>query len=330
MVIFEFGVEDLARLRFAISPMWEVVASLRRLRDPSGAGPHVSWVAGLRGRLTGIELGPALMLTPARGYVPDFMSPPPTTPLARFEDEIELVRATPAKQVRRDLQLLLGRRRPPAALEPFVDTPRRAVRHLADQLERYWAVAIEPHWPRIHALLEADLAHRARRLTEGGPAAIFPDLHRSVSWHDGAVHADVPHDGVTALGGRGLLLVPSAFSWIGPATIDEAPWQPTLIYPARGVAMLWEEGRERTPQALAAVVGDTRAALLAELDAPRSTTDVARLLRITPGGASQHIGALREAGLLTGRRVGRSVLYVRTPLADALVSGAPSVDSSAR
>jgi predicted ArsR family transcriptional regulator len=48
--------------------------------------------------------------------------------------------------------------------------------------------------------------------------------------------------------------------------------------------------------ALARVIGHTRAALLAELDAPRSTTDVARLLDITPGGASQHLGALRDAG----------------------------------
>jgi DNA-binding transcriptional ArsR family regulator len=87
------------------------------------------------------------------------------------------------------------------------------------------------------------------------------------------------------------------------------------------VATLWESGGERTPRALAAVIGQTRAALLAELDAPRSTTDVALLVGITPGGASQHIGALRQAGLVAGRRAGRSVLYVRTPLADALVAG---------
>lgn len=125
------------------------------------------------------------------------------------------------------------------------------------------------------------------------------------------------------LGGRGLLLVPSAFASDVPVTITEPPWQPTLIYPARGVATLWESGGERTPKALAAVIGQTRAALLAELDAPRSTTDVARLLGITPGGASQHVGALRAAGLVAGRREGRSVLYVRTPLADALVAGGP-------
>src|SRR4051794_7917583 len=178
MARYEFGVEDLLQLRFAISPMWEVVASLRRLRDPAGAGVHVPWVAGLRdGRLAGVDLAPALSLTPPTGYVPDFISPPPTTPLARFEDEIEVVRNTPPRQVGRELALMLGRKRPPPVLEPFLKTPKRAVRLLAAELERYWALAIEPHWPRIRALLETDIAHRAQRLTEGGPAALFADLH---------------------------------------------------------------------------------------------------------------------------------------------------------
>src|SRR3954469_20199088 len=322
MATYEFGLEDLTRLRFAISPMWEVVASLRRLRAPTGAGIHLPWLNGLRGgALEGIDLSAALTLTPTVGYVPDFMSPPPTTPLARFEDEIELVRKTSPKQVASDMRLCRGRRKLPPVLEPFDTRPRQAVRELADVLERYWQRALEPHWPRIRALLEADIAHRARSLTEGGPAALFDDLHDVISWRDGVLSVDQPYQGHVMLGGQGLLLVPSAFAWIAPATITEAPWQPTLIYPARGVATLWESGGERTPEALANVVGRTRAALLAELDAPRSTTDVARLLEITPGGASQHIAALKEAGLVAGRREGRAVLYVRTPLADDLVAG---------
>jgi DNA-binding transcriptional ArsR family regulator len=322
MATYEFGLEDLARLRFAISPMWEVVASLRRLRDPAGAGVHLPWVDELRGgKLAGVDLSAALTLTPAMGYVPDFLSPPPTTPLARFEDEIELVRTTPPKQIRTDLRILLGRRKTPPVLKPLENTPKRAVRLLADQLEAYWAIAIEPHWPRVKALLEADIAHRARRLTEAGPAGLFADLHPAITWHDGILDVDQPFKGHVRLEGRGLVMVPSAFSWIAPATITEPPWQPTLIYPARGVATLWDTGGERTPQALARVIGGSRAALLAELDAPRSTTDLARLLEITPGGASQHLGSLRDAGLVVSRREGRVVLYVRTPLADALVAG---------
>src|SRR3954454_15650400 len=324
MATYEFGLEALTRLRFAISPMWEVVASLRRLRAPSGAGIHLPWLNQLRdsGALQDIDLAAALTLTPTVGYVPDFLSPPPTTPQARFEDEIELVRATSPKQVAYDLRLYRGRRKLPAVLEPFETQPRKAVRRLADALERYWQRALEPHWPRIRALLEADISHRARSLTEGGAAALFADLHPTITWREdeATLYAELPFRGHVVLGGQGLLLVPSVFSWLGPATLTEAPWQPTLLYPARGVATLWDTGADRTPAALANVIGRTRAALLAELDAPRSTTDVARLLGITAGGASQHLGALRAAGLVTGRREGRVVLYVRTPLADALVT----------
>src|SRR3954469_21282404 len=114
MATYEFGLEDLTRLRFAISPMWEVVASLRRLRAPSGAGIHLPWLNGLRGgALEGIDLSAALTVTPTVGYVPDFMSPPPTAPPAGFEDEIELVRKTSPKQVAYDMGLFRGRRRLP-------------------------------------------------------------------------------------------------------------------------------------------------------------------------------------------------------------------------
>src|SRR4051812_21174300 len=150
MATYEFGIEDLARLRFAISPMWEVVASLRRLRDPAGAGIHLPWISELRGgKLQGIDLSAALRLTPPRGYVPDFLSPPPTTPLARFEDEIDLVRATKPHQVRNDLRILLkdSKQALPAVLEPFQKTPTRAIKRLANELERYYAIALEPYWP---------------------------------------------------------------------------------------------------------------------------------------------------------------------------------------
>ena len=42
-------------------------------------------------------------------------------------------------------------------------------------------------------------------------------------------------------------------------------------------------------------------------------------LALSPGGTSHHLTVLRDAGLLATRRDGRSVLYVRTTVADALV-----------
>ena len=121
------------------------------------------------------------------------------------------------------------------------------------------------------------------------------------------------------LAGRGLLLVPSVFSPHKTSAMTEEPWQPTVIYPARGVALLWEEART-APEALSKVLGRSRAALLADLDAPRTTTDLAQRLEMTPGGVSQHLTALKESGFVTARRNGRVVLYCRSELADQLVA----------
>jgi DNA-binding transcriptional ArsR family regulator len=303
--------------------MGEVVASLRALRAPDRATLHLPWIEETRGRLAELDLLPVLAMLPPTGYIPDFLTPPPTTPLASFADELATFRATPARQVRYDMSLFLGRRRPPTVLEPFVKRPKQALARLTDVLERYWEVAMAPHWPRVRALLEADLQHRARRLTDGGPAALFSDLHHQVSWSHASVALDIAYETDVELGGRGLLLVPSAFASNCPWALTEPPWQPTVLYPARGLALLWEPGLPAVPEALAGVLGRTRAGLLLALDAPRSTVEVARRLEISPGGASQHLTALRDAGLVSARRAGRTVLYARTPLGEAL-AGSPA------
>jgi DNA-binding transcriptional ArsR family regulator len=325
MTTFVFGLEDLARTRFAISPMWELVSSIRALRNPAEGALLVPWFERVRPKLPPLDLAAALALTPPKGYIPDFISPPPTTPLAVFEEELELVGSTPVAQVRHDVETLARlqyRRAVPEVLRPFLDHPRKALNRLAKSLAAYWEVAIAPYWPRVDALLHADVHHRARRLTEGGPAALFADLHPTVHWDDGELLVEQEYQAVVPLEGRSLLLVPSAFGWVAPATMTEDPWQPTVFYPARGVATLWEAGVAEAPEALAAVLGRGRADLLAALHAPCSTSDIARRLGITPGAVSQHIGALRAAGLVASDREGRNVLHARTALADALVGGA--------
>ena len=114
--------------------------------------------------------------------------------------------------------------------------------------------------------------------------------------------------------------MPSAFQWARPATIELSPWQPTLVYPARGIATLWDAGTHAA-DGLVRLLAPTRSAILAVLDAPRSTADIARLLSMSPAGASHHLTTLRDAGLASARREGRTVLYVRTPTGDALAGG---------
>jgi DNA-binding transcriptional ArsR family regulator len=276
--------------------------------------------------LRGLDLLPLLGLVPPTGYIPDFLTPPPNTPLASFDDEIEAVRSTPTARIRKEVGLRMEDGLSPELGEPFLRSPRRAAERLADSLADYWEVALEPHWPRVRALLEADLLYRSRRLTEGGPTVLFADLDPAIHWRDEGLEVDIAYTTKVHLAGRELLFVPTAFP-AHPAAITSSHWQPTVMYPARGVALLWESGQEPPAEALAAVLGRGRASVLLTLDAPRTTGDVARRLEITPGGASQHLSSLKAAGLVSSNRHGRSVLYARSPLADELVRTAGRVNA---
>lgn len=310
--------QDLAATRFAISAAWELAASLTVRRDPSRAAIHLPWIAASAQRLEGLDLREPLALTPPRAYMPDFLTPPPDSPMPSIDDDLARVRATEADQVAWEL----GHMEPPqriASLDGLVDT-----------LDAYFRRAIGPWWARIVAQLQADVHHRARLLAEAGPAALFSDLHPTVRWDDGRLVIRHRHDEHLDLAGRGLVLVPSVFAWQNPAIITRLPWQPTLIYPSRGLGLLWDPGPDGGEPALAAVLGGTRARVLVACRTPTSTTAVAERLGISPASASQHLGVLRAAGLVVAERDRRRVLHRRTTLGDDLVAGRPSAGRAAR
>src|SRR3954447_1338074 len=159
MVVFSFSVEDMARVRFAVSPIWELAASLQTLRDPGRSATHVRWVRSLRGKLSDLDLAAALRLTPAQGYVPDFLTPPPSGPLAEIDEQLAEMRRVPPDQVAREVGWCLQRRPAPPALAPFGTDPAAALAHLADQLEAYWERAPAPPPPPLRPPPAAHPAH---------------------------------------------------------------------------------------------------------------------------------------------------------------------------
>jgi DNA-binding transcriptional ArsR family regulator len=177
-----------------------------------------------------------------------------------------------------------------------------------------------PHWPRMRNLLEGDLLHRARQYAERGPAGVFADLHPAIRWEDRTLYLDErPEELSRTLNGEGLLLAPSIFVWPRLLYRTDSPGQAVITYPVRAVATLWERGTAPSSDALAAVIGRSRALLLAELDTPASTTDLSRRTGLSPANVSEQLTLLLSAGLVTKHRVGRAVLYVRTPRAQALL-----------
>ena len=263
---------------------------LRRAGAEGGATVDLPWAVEARRNTADLDLAVLRALQPDDVYSPDFIHPPPTSPLAEIEDELSVMLATPAEQVRAEVRDSYRDRALPPALEPFIDDPADAVASLAELVREYWDRTLASHWPRLRALLDGDILYRAQATVDPGE--------------------------------RGLLFVPSVFVWPAVLLITATPWQPTLIYPARGVGTLWEPGAPRPPGALAALLGRSRAIVLLALDRPRTTTDLARALGLSAGGASQQLAVLRDAGLVHGHRVGRVVLYLRTPAGDDLLAAA--------
>ena len=317
MIRWRFTPDDVARIRFAFSPLNELVLSLIVLRAPERHSLHLPWVRATRPHLSDLDLSEVFALVPLRGDTADFLTPPPTSPLPDFSSELELVRRMPPDRVVAELAEIHQLAAPIA--DRIRADPEAAISRIADTLQAYWDIALAEHWPLIHALLEADVLWRARRLATGGARALFEDLHETITWHGEWLSATDPHDHSGALSGEGLLLTPCTMAWPTVRKMIE-PYQPTITYPPRGIATLWETGPAPTPHALAALIGRSRAAMLIALVEPISTTTLAQRLSITTGAVSQHLSVLLDCGLVTRSRVGRSVLYRRTRSGDTLAA----------
>lgn len=319
MIRYRFGRTDLLRTRFAIAPLMELLGATYVLRSPDRSVVHSRWREWARPRTGRLDLSLLDVATPlVSRYWPVFVGPPPLTPHAEIGDELERVLATPPERVRAEIMRTYPSG-PPAAARPFVDEPDRALRDVVRQMAAFWDVAVAPWWPSISAVLEAEIAARARRLVTTGSRAAFDDLHASVTWDDGvlAIRPTTKEPADVDLAGRGLLLIPAAFVWpkVWPRT--DPPWDPALVYPAPGIGDLWAPGGP-SGNALESLIGSRRARILAELARPASTLELARRLGVSAGGVSDHLSVLRRAGLVTRHREGREVIYARTRKGDLL------------
>lgn len=314
MIEIELGVDDLASLRFAVSPLQETCHSLWALRDPGDFPLHLRWLRMVRQQLPVLDGELLTALVSERRWLPDFITPRPLSRVPEMYEELQTVRNTDPAAVRRDVETAYKDQRMPAVLR---GDPVALRDRIADTLEAYWRSALEPHWPRMRAVLEADILYRAQLLAGGGAAALFADLHPNVHWDSGVLRLHPMGTRSRVPAGSGLTLCPTLFGRKATAPIGEVP---RVDYPARGVATLWKAVAVSPGESLAALIGRPKAAILAALDAPDSTASLSRALGVTPSAVSQHLAVLGACGLVTRARAGRAVLYARSELGDRLVA----------
>ena len=315
--------DDVGSVRFGISPLCELGLSIRAIRDPARFPLQLGWLRRTEEARTRLDMRTLSGLIDERMWTPDFLNPRPTSPLTRLDDELAGLLTTPPEVFRADLVAVHGH-----VPEVFTGSASAALRRIVQALRQLWETCFEPYWPRMRAVLEADIVYRGRQAAQSGLSAMLNGLSTRVAYDHGVIEVRLadPTPRTRAVGGDGLTLVPTMFTRRASAPVSDGP--PMIMYSARGQGALWEAEPVANPAAVAAVLGETRASLLVALGDPASSTELGVRLGVTASAVNQHLRVLRDAGLLVSTRYGRSVLYLRSELGSALLEARPGESSS--
>jgi hypothetical protein len=306
--VFRIGPGDWTRCRFAYTRLQQVANAVRLLREPLPAGAP-PWVEHLHRTARAEDFHPLLRLMPKRAFGVDFLTPP-GGPKDSWADELDRVAGTDPELVRDEVARCLTEQGLPVDVDP--DLPRLV--HLVDDA---WRRLVQPFWPQVQDVLEADIARRAGAVAAGGLGAGLADLAPDATLVGSAVIVGTGATADVDLKGRGLLLMPHAY---GPTTgaLWEPPWEPSIVYPAAG-AWAFRAAPEAS-EALARLLGATRARLLIALVDPATTSGLAARCELPLSSVSEHLAVLRAAGLVSAVRRRYAVQHRRTPLGDALAA----------
>ena len=321
VITFVLDSAVLGNTRFAFSPLAETTLSLRALQEPHAGHVMAPWIRWAREHLDDIDMALVAAAAPAGRWVPSCLVPPSEGPAVTIDAQLADLAAGGPSVLAADLDLAWqGQPRRQAARRLVAGDPATFT-ELIGQLGKYWEACIEPFWPRMCAVLEDDVSHRVQVLVRSGLYEMLNDLHPEAHIEGDRLLVHKPHHDTATFHATAMTLVPSVFAWPRLILEDGEPGCFELTYSARGVARVWDALTEmsREPDPLAALLGRTRAAILARVAVPISTTQLARELQQSPASVSQHLTVLREAGLVTSRRSGRSVLYRQTGLAQSML-----------
>ncbi|MBW3363098.1 winged helix-turn-helix domain-containing protein [Streptomyces microflavus] len=333
MLRIHFTSKDLAQVTLGHNssmPVSEAVMSLQALRR--GSGPRFSAWRHLTGKQLPARASLLGSLVPASGWAPDFLTPGPdhASPTTGVFDAI---RATPRRRLAAELRRLSSHHRLPAWTQLLADGDREALDAVTDTLTDYYDVAVAPYTDRMRAVLDADRAWRVHTMARVGVGAVLAGLHPQVRWEEPVLEL-AGHAGQGQvdfhLEGRGLLLSAHIFCGSRPRAMLNRVGPSVLVY-----APVWNlqsdslvaapaDARPRASTALATLLGRTRAAVLEALASPagHSTKQLAESLAISPATASEHVTALRAAGLVTSLRQANMVRHTATALGKSLISTA--------
>ncbi|MEU8124879.1 DUF5937 family protein [Spirillospora sp. NPDC049024] len=317
MIEFELGVDALWATRMGYSPLGELACSLRALGSPGSVPLLRPLLRHVPGQVAAEDLRLLRLAVPDGRFVPDFLYPADLDPSVSLDDQLAGVEALSLARYEAELSQVWAPAPVPA---PLSGESGRA--QLVRALHNYAEHVLAPIRPHLRAALDAEVGQRAERATRDGLNGMFTDLHPEIRVDGTRLTITKAHHACTGLARASITLVPSVFVWPRLVVVNRSPGNVQLHYPVREIGRTWGDigSTNRSEDALAALIGATRASILRDLTIPRSTSQLAQMLGISPGGISTHLSILRRNGLVTATRHGRSVLYRRTMLGTSVAA----------
>lgn len=312
---------DLANLSFVADPAWNVCSSLSVLVFPSAGALR----AGLVSALADTDI-PSLQLL--RGLTNDpLTSPPVLTPhdaidVRSGDRVVERLRATVTGSSEAELAAGLANLQKQRTDSDL--TTASFAELVADALVEYWSTILAPFWGAAQAVVIDDIGFRGQSLATQGLGPTLNSLSPRIKFTGTTLELAHPLDVELGLDGRRPMLIPVAFSCAGGflayIPVESDPPEETLCigYPAKGLGRIWEKPDDSQPEALAGLLGATRASVLAAARLPVTTSEIAERLFISPATASEHLNVLARAGILDRTRQGRVVYYQTSAIGRAL------------
>src|SRR5947207_726908 len=196
MIRMPVAAQDLAETRLIYTPLWEAVLSYRAVACPDRPTLPVPWAMQLGRDAARIDLRPLRAALADRTVLFVFLFPMPSGHDVGFDEQLEQLRATDPDDVAEQViwHFESMDEAPVPELRPFLDRPRSSIDRLASALTSYWEGAFRPHWPRLRAVLEADLLHRGKVVAVHGAAPMLRGLHPEIPWREHGLDIDRPVD----------------------------------------------------------------------------------------------------------------------------------------
>ena len=317
VITLRLGAADLTRIRFGSRPhpVGTAILASQALRDPVLAARMPELAA--RAQATSASTAALRHLLPARGLLPDFLTP--HQGIESVAAGIESIRATPPRRITAELTETYAKLPPSLWRRRFVAADPQMLELLVRAVDRYFDAVLAPSWSQLTAAHRGHVEHRARTYARSGVDGLLNDLHPAIRWRPPILEIDSWWSAELTGSGEGILLIPGPLAGLRPRVLVR-PGQPVLlVYPVPAPP----EPPPTRADPLAQLLGGTRATVLRRLGEPgrHTTTTLGRQTGISTSSASEHAAALRAAGLVDSVRVGGAKVHRLTPLGVHLLAG---------